>query len=689
MHLKAKRSIIFGIEYQKHEHISKKRKDSIVDLCLSSVENNVFDDIYEGLIFNNEENSAFFAFLKNGVFYFKNPEEERGIGTYIVSEFQVSVQFIFFESFNILKEGDEIKIHSLNLGKMTAHLNYLTYEFKKYFNYKPLELKLNYLWSLYGVREPFEKLNQKRKNAIVNLVLSGGCEENNLFNMGAKEKFWNKESSVWFYFMSNGVFQYQNALGEKGIGNFIASTNNVIAQYILYDNFNTDNEEDEPTIHYLNFVWTSEKTNYISFENKKFYNFGGLLYGTSNPHQPNYDSEWAKGKMDIAKDAKSNNLSSLWKEYKNSKNSLTFTGFGNFFGWIFELHGENYRDIFGLYFVNGSDINLEFYKKDNLDFKKNTLTLNNQYNQGKDILSYMDGISVTSNDGELIQTSEEMFLRPWESLYLPLWCNKFNYPRFGDNDILTKLLEKAMTTNFSKVFISDEIKCNGDLFTRISHRIDFFPNGTFLRESFNSSAEENDTFFRTFGIYSIQGGQIKTGFVRMGGSNQGWVKGPSVEEQIFPILNDSEIKLDQKNLNATDGKVHPSEKILLLMESAKELSSDVQRKFSDLTEEQYAVLECIVEQAEQTEYEAKFRYSGVSEYDSWDVFARNVRFFPNGTCHLNIYSAGHDYLNESFLLGNYLKDGNQLTIKGCYLGAMMPCITKLTLDSITLKKITD
>jgi hypothetical protein len=106
--------------------------------------------------------------------------------------------------------------------------------------------------------------------------------------------------------------------------------------------------------------------------------------------------------------------------------------------------------------------------------------------------------------------------------------------------------------------------------------------------------------------------------------------------------------------------------------------------FYNLTLEKYSILETVIEQAVNTNYEAIFRNHSTSEYDSWDQKENNAYFYSNGTCILREYSAGHDYLNERTLFGSYTKEQGQINIIGCWLGDMMPVKLVLILDENVL-----
>jgi hypothetical protein len=546
------------------EALDDTTKQSIMNLYENKIRNDYFGSDYDTYYFKNDESNTEFVFAKEGNFRFFN-DSDRALGIFTMSETTISAKFFFIDENNLDKEGPQTQPKEIIFERSPG---FIVYKNKKFFNYDDLGNKLGYLWVLYGVRDVFEnKLigQQKRKAAVNNLVLKKPSSDSLFFS--SNRRFLTTQNSMMFYFLQNGVFQIKNIQGEMGLGTYRLLTNCINAEFVYYDNFDALKEE-EPIVHSITLIRTPE---YVAFDNIKFYDYDFLIKGRSDgaykeeyksyDYKAEYNNEWFKFLLEYTKEAKFNNLSKI------SGISYTEIGYylvvlrecGTFKGNLPCPELDYDSDVFGLYSVNEYQLNLEYYREGSMD-QKYYLTMTYNISKGED--------SLTMNHGENCVT-----LRAFENLYKPLWnLNIYNYaPRLSDNDIVTDLLRRSVWTNFTRIYRSDQIFQVGDELTRLSHRFDFFPNGTFLTESFNS---ENHNFRRTFGVYKVHDNELRTEFVEI--PHNGLEK--TILSQIL-TFTDSELKLDNCILKLTDGKKHPSPKVLLFLEKAAKNVYDIERNF--------------------------------------------------------------------------------------------------------------
>ena len=88
--------------------------------------------------------------------------------------------------------------------------------------------------------------------------------------------------------------------------------------------------------------------------------FPFLWAGTYQIHEPKYDDDWVKWFLNVVIEDKNHNFLVILKEYLGFA-KIDFKQCGVLTNYLWDLNMVDYnREIVGLYFVNGNQINLEF-----------------------------------------------------------------------------------------------------------------------------------------------------------------------------------------------------------------------------------------------------------------------------------------------------------------------------------------
>jgi hypothetical protein len=432
-----------------------------------------------------------------------------------------------------------------------------------------------------------------------------------------------------------------------------------------------DKEGEEPTIHTLVAERDPENENCITLINRgiHLYAFEKLLGCLYEQGIKTFEQTFVKSLMGFAENAKSNTYSEFWKLFETSQNlegyfAPTFNKYGTFKANYTLKLDEDSQDrytIFGIYFVNEltNQINLQYYRRWGSDIKAGEMIT-------KTLIYNSDTITLK------MVGKEEWVLGPWTELYLPLSRSEFNHLTTSDYDVLTILLTKAKKSSFTRerVFRSDDLLCNEETFSRVCNTLTFYLNGTFLRETFNSSNPEDNQYYRTFGLFSVKSNSVELEFMKM----SRYDKRPELEIAELPIISDTQIQMDQYILTESNGIIK-CEKLTKLKANHNEYELDFE--WNKLTVEQKTILAVLVEQAVPTGIKRYFNYSVQND---WDVYSREIRLYSHGTCYLKVYNAGHDYHKESYTFGTYSvnANGDEFTLRICNVGALIPYVLKLT-----------
>jgi len=152
--------------------------------------------------------------------------------------------------------------------------------------------------------------------------------------------------------------------------------------------------------------------------------------------------------------------------------------------------------------------------------------------------------------------------------------------------------------------------------------------------------------------------------------------------------------MDNFILTESNGIIE-SQKLTKLIENEKDKFYEFNSQLLKLSPEQKTILAVLVEQAVSTHITRYFRYYSS---DDWDVRSKEIHLYPDGTCFLRVYSAGHDYSNEGYAVGKYSVISNtaKFNLRVCYIGSLIPTIIELneeidgsvTWNSETLNNIT-